>query len=170
MIPTSKICSNPDCFIKEPQPLENFNKNQKGRLGLYCWCKTCTRAANRNRYAIEEERRKHWKSALQRKYWPQLTYEEAFSEFEKLRLAQDSVCAIWRRPETEIDKKINKFKQLNVDHCHKTGKVRGLLCGKCNRGLGQLEDSSILLIYALEYIQKHEKATKTTKTGTNAQL
>jgi hypothetical protein len=46
---------------------------------------------------------------------------------------------------------------LAVDHCHETGKVRGLLCTKCNTGLGLFCDSPELLIKAFRYIMNSRK-------------
>lgn len=42
----------------------------------------------------------------------------------------------------------------NTDHCHKTGKIRGLLCGSCNRMIGLAKDSADTLRRAAEYIEK----------------
>lgn len=41
----------------------------------------------------------------------------------------------------------------NLDHCHSSGKVRGALCGDCNRGLGMFKDSLTLLQGAMEYLK-----------------
>ena len=60
---------------------------------------------------------------------------------------QNYRCAICR-------KKPNK-KRLSVDHNHKTGKVRGLLCYKCNTGLGMLRDNPYIVQQALEYLKTH---------------
>jgi hypothetical protein len=45
--------------------------------------------------------------------------------------------------------------RLHIDHCHKTGKVRGLLCGNCNVGLGHFKDSVELLQQAAEYLKEN---------------
>lgn len=64
-------------------------------------------------------------------------------DLEALIVQQDGKCAICGDPSD----------QLEIDHDHKTGKVRGLLCGSCNRGIGQLRDDPEILQKALEYIQ-----------------
>ena len=52
--------------------------------------------------------------------------------------------------------------QLNLDHCHETGNVRGFICSNCNTGLGKFNDDSQLLIKAIEYLHKDpiKKPTK----------
>lgn len=67
-----------------------------------------------------------------------------------LRMAdnQQGVCAICCKG--------NKGKRkLAVDHCHKSGKIRALLCDKCNRALGYLNDDVNLLLKAIEYLKFH---------------
>ena len=64
---------------------------------------------------------------------------------------QNGRCAICRK--SEIQKIRGKIKALSVDHCHKTGKVRGLLCDSCNNGLGRFKDSLKLLALAMEYLK-----------------
>lgn len=53
----------------------------------------------------------------------------------------------------------NKKHGLNLDHCHKTGKVRGWLCDNCNRGLGLLQDDITVLEAAIDYIRSNEEST-----------
>jgi hypothetical protein len=60
--------------------------------------------------------------------------------------AQGNKCKICGNPETV------KGRSLSVDHCHRTGKIRGLLCGKCNTGLGKFRDSDKILKKALDYL------------------
>ena len=61
---------------------------------------------------------------------------------------QDGVCAICGDYETD-----NNAKNLAVDHNHQTGKIRGLLCGKCNKMLGLAKDDKTILQSAINYLR-----------------
>lgn len=74
-------------------------------------------------------------------------------EYDKMFEAQNGVCAICYRPETFILK--GRTHSLAVDHCHKTGKIRGLLCRNCNQMLGLAKDNIKTLESAVEYLKPH---------------
>lgn len=78
-------------------------------------------------------------------------YGISLEDYNWLLTVQGGVCAICRRPESVPHKK-GKPKKLTVDHCHATGKVRGLLCQKCNSILGYSEDQPLVLLAAAEYL------------------
>lgn len=80
------------------------------------------------------------------------TYNIEITTYYELYKKQNGVCAICQCPETAKHKN-GKTKRLAVDHCHKTGKVRGLLCVRCNMGIGVFKDSTNLLILAIKYIK-----------------
>lgn len=67
------------------------------------------------------------------------------SERQEYILLYDEICGICR-------KKITDKKQIHIDHCHKEGFVRGLLCGKCNSGIGMFGDDPEKVKYALKYL------------------
>ncbi len=81
-------------------------------------------------------------------------------QYQDMHDRQSGTCAICRKPETSTfkDKHRHKaVKPLAVDHCHKTGKVRGLLCSRCNRAIGLFEDNAELLAEASEYVKKQNR-------------
>lgn len=83
-----------------------------------------------------------------RKYWPHLTLKEAEAERQKLSDAQNQSCAICKKHESHF------MKRLAVDHNHKSGRVRGLLCYRCNKfkvGRGTIESVTEVLDYLLKY-------------------
>jgi len=90
----------------------------------------------------------HKRMALKKDFG--ITLEYYYELLEK----QNHVCAICFQPETTWNKKHHKPQSLSVDHCHVTGKIRGLLCNNCNRGVGLLQDNPTILQSALTYLQK----------------
>ncbi len=80
-----------------------------------------------------------------------VTYGITNEERDALLAAQGFCCAICGR-----DRPNGRHGKWNVDHCHDTGKVRGLLCHSCNVAIGLLQDSPKALRSAAEYIEKHQ--------------
>lgn len=79
-------------------------------------------------------------AALQRMYGMSL------EEFNQRLQSQSGVCAICKREPATA-----------VDHDHATGKVRSLLCGTCNTGLGHFKDDITLLEAAITYLKEHSE-------------
>ena len=94
----------------------------------------------------------HWL----RKYWTNVSWKEALNNFNELVAKQNNLCAICNVPESGIEAKTRKIRDLSVDHDHSTNAVRGLLCSRCNRAIGYLKDDSSLCFRAGEYLKKHE--------------
>lgn len=80
-------------------------------------------------------------------------YGLSVDDYELLLEAQNFVCAICHKPETRKDGRSGRTIALAVDHCHSTGRVRGLLCAKCNMGIGHFEDETERLERILEYLR-----------------
>jgi hypothetical protein len=92
------------------------------------------------------------KAALKKKYG--LTP----ADYANMLAAQGGVCAICNSAEPMKHKKTGQAFELSVDHDHRTGKVRGLLCHACNTGMGKFEDSVELLLSAVTYLESHKPA------------
>lgn len=76
-------------------------------------------------------------------------------EYDKMLAAQRGVCACCDRPETARANHGGPLKSLAVDHCHATGKVRQLLCSRCNSVLGLAQDDPARLRCAIDYLRRH---------------
>lgn len=85
-------------------------------------------------------------------------YGLTIDEYNQKAQTQNNCCAICKKSETA--KQNGVIQRLAVDHCHRTGKVRDLLCGKCNVAIGHLQDEPKLLEYAAEYIRRHTNDSK----------
>jgi hypothetical protein len=74
--------------------------------------------------------------------------------YEDMLIAQLGVCAICKQRES-----VKIKKSLAVDHCHTTGKIRGLLCSRCNIGLGYFRDNEKYLQSAIDYLKAQDNTT-----------
>lgn len=88
-------------------------------------------------------RRKPEIKAKYEEYRLKVRYGITTAEYWDLVAEQNGVCAICGNP---------NGKKLHVDHDHKTNKVRGLLCGNCNKGIGLFKDDITLLDKAIKYL------------------
>jgi len=79
-------------------------------------------------------------------------YGITLKEYNVILKKQKYKCAICNITNTSSKRKYNKY--LSVDHCHKTNKVRGLLCDFCNNGLGRFKDSVRFLLKAIKYLRR----------------
>ena len=70
--------------------------------------------------------------------------------YKSLLAAQGDVCAICKQPETVT--RLGVLKKMPVDHDHKTGRIRGLLCSRCNTAIGLMQDDADILQSAINYL------------------
>lgn len=159
-----KIC----CRCKIEKDLNFFGKDKSSTDGLTYACKKCRNQAYNNYYQINsdrareknqrssERRKKYYKSEKgiesSRRAHLKRTFNITLEEYETMSEIQNHVCYICGK--TEMN---NKNKVLCVDHCHETNKIRGLLCGLCNAGIGHFKDDINLLKQAIKYLQNYEQ-------------
>lgn len=133
-----KTCSH----CRKEKSFPEFSKNSSRKDGFGHYCKVCLSKSNKKaRLKRTPEARK--KLAFE----AQLRYEYGLEpeDYAQILLNQNNRCALCNQ----------EFKDSpQVDHCHKTGKIRGLLCRFCNQGLGMFLDLPDRLIAAAAYLQK----------------
>jgi len=112
------------------------------------YCKQCLSIGQIRRNRLDPDRVKLNRKKTVLKKLFNLTYDE----YLLMLKTQHNLCLICNNPEKDIDKRTGLVRALSVDHCHNTGKVRGLLCSTCNLGLGYFKDSPSLLKRAIKYI------------------
>lgn len=130
-------CLCPKC--DEVKPLEDFCKDSQNKRGIAAYCRECLSKKGKTAYVEHKDR--YIGFYLKKKYGMSLT------EYNEMLDSQGGVCKICNKP-TANDKR------LCVDHCHKTLKVRGLLCNGCNLVLGKINDDVNLLRSAIDYLEK----------------
>lgn len=150
-----KTCTH----CKKEKGIEMFFKDKQKKSGYSPVCKECKTQNNKKWAKNNPEKvtlvKDKWlsnnkeyrqiislRSHLKRKYG--LTIEQ----YEFLVEKQNGVCAICKKEDT--------IGRLSVDHCHKTGKIRGLLCRNCNSMLGLAKESSILLRAGIDYLKSFD--------------
>ena len=160
-----RICCK--CKVKKELSSENFTKDKNDITGFTYSCKICRKEqyriyrlnnpdkvkstnqkslVKRKEYYNTPERKLHYrKKFIERKF--KITY----ADYEEMQTKQNNKCAICGLEESHIDKNY-----LSVDHNHISGAVRGLLCSRCNFGLGYFKDSIENLKNAIIYLNKSE--------------
>jgi lysine/ornithine N-monooxygenase len=136
-----KTCTK--CGVEKE--LTEFSKRKNVKDGRTSQCKKCQIAYNREHYhAMPEENKKkrNRQISLTRRGITQEQYDAMYKE-------QQGCCAICGKHESNILRN-----RLNIDHCHTTGAIRGLLCHHCNAALGHLEDSVDNLTAAISYLKR----------------
>jgi len=145
-----KTCSNPNCLELNPQPLICFSKNKSKKDGLNYQCKKCVNFYNADHYSKNKNKISLNKKGTQREYKLKKKFGLSLDDRNKMLISQEGRCAICK---ITLQEHFEEYQHdFAVDHDHLSGKNRGLLCTKCNTGLGLFQDNSILLKKAADYL------------------
>lgn len=126
----------PDCG--QDKPAEEFPRFHRNKTGRGTYCKPCHNARNR------ASKRSHGGN---RHYHLRQRYGIGVDDFDALLTEQGMLCPICLKRRAE-----------HVDHDHKTGKVRGILCERCNGGLGQFKENIETIRNAIEYLERNRES------------
>jgi len=166
------------CYCcKQRKPLTAFYRNRTRKDGRHDACKPCQLAANKARISRGSARTAHLqyqrdynakhreqRRAAQKQWYAKNGRRASLKRrmaklggtlelWDSMFKAQDGRCAICNKEETAMLR--GQVKCLSVDHDHVTGKIRSLLCTRCNNGLGSFLDDPQLLLAAITYLEGH---------------
>ncbi len=125
----------------EIKPLKKFRKAPACIDGRQQTCKVCC-----NEVTWEQRRNHRLKT----------NFGLTRDQYDAMHRAQSGLCGICGKPERQLGNH-KQIKSLAVDHNHKTGKVRSLLCAKCNSGIGHFDDDITLFQAVIAYLKKHSE-------------
>lgn len=148
----TKVCSK----CHEEKALDDFHKKtrQDGTTKKWAACKKCVNTYNhKNLQKLKADPPAYdaYKQQL-RATKIEKAFGVTWEQRETMLINQGRRCAICQQLEIDLPKR------LAVDHDHKTGKIRGLLCSHCNLGLGAFKDVPVRLLDAAIYLEEHSKA------------
>lgn len=144
-----KRCSK----CKKNKNKNSFWKSSKSKSKFTSWCILCflryreTRREEARKYGIEYRGNPNNKKKI-KGYLLQHKYGITIKEYDIFKNRQNNKCAI-------CEVRGVKGKKLGVDHCHKTGKIRGLLCDRCNLVLGKINDDVMVAKKIIKYLQNN---------------
>lgn len=141
-----KTCSR--CGVEYPATLEHFSPARNNKDGMASRCKTCQNDC------VKQWNKKHPERASATRAKTVLTRSMkklgmTWEDLNRLLEEQEGKCAI-----CGTDKPIGQDRRLVIDHDHDTNRPRGLLCSKCNTGIGLLNEDPHILKSAIVYIAR----------------
>jgi len=152
-----KVCIS----CRESKSFSMFASSNKAADGLQGYCKPCADKAAKESYERNKEKKVaaalnwaesnpekraiiHFRARLKRYYGK--TYEWYVETLKQ----QGGKCAICGSSSPG-----GKRRFFSVDHCHKTGRIRSLLCNSCNAGIGYLKEDSSIMKNAIAYVERN---------------
>lgn len=141
-----------------PKPLDDFHRNRANKDGRANRCKACHKLWYDATDQVGKSKQWHDANPKSRRN-AHLKYQFGISQadYESMLLAQNGVCAICEAPEPG-----GGAACFHVDHDHETGRIRKLLCNRCNLGIGYFRDNPNLLRTAATYLETNVDGTRTT--------
>lgn len=166
-----KVCRK--CFNEKS--FVEYRPQKRGKNGLRSWCRECEKQYNKNlrrtdiqkyrqrdklkgrkfrnknreKINIEAKERRRTNPEAMRNTDLKKNYGITLQRYNEMFQNQEGSCCICKKHQNEFSKR------LSVDHCHKTGKVRGLLCNNCNLAIGLFDEDLNVIKNTIYYLEKH---------------
>lgn len=140
-------------------PLSEFNKRADAPTGLAYCCRDCLKQIRKEQYSRNKDLRnrqcRDWynqNAEKVRRRTVERLYGITYDQYLKMLEDQKGGCAICQVPLKAHFGLESEYEVAKIDHCHTTGKVRGLLCKRCNVSLGNFNDDPLVLSRAIDYL------------------
>lgn len=131
-------------FCNKCKQIKEFHLHKSRSTGLQAYCVDCSLIIRRS---YKNNPKKEWARKLKYRY--NITEECYFRTLKQ----QENKCNICKKEETKKTL-TGEIQKLSIDHCHTTGKFRGLLCDSCNIGLGKFKDNIEFLKNAIKHLKQ----------------
>ena len=134
-----KKCSK--CKQTYPATPKFYYRHSNRKDGFDSWCKGCKKDYDKIHHKIKK-------------------FNISLNQYKKMLKEQNGQCLICGRDFDDIyrnPKKNHIYYTPRIDHDHKTGKVRGILCHHCNTALGSFYENPLILVRAIKYLKENKK-------------
>lgn len=145
----AKVCTT----CGELKLLSDFYQNEHNWMGILPDCKRCTTKHNYKNTSLNARFRRARSRIVKVK-------NLSLTEYQELVDSQNGVCAICKMKD--------KHMALHIDHDHNTNEIRGLLCKRCNSGIGMFRESLNIIKEAVNYLENNKDKVKTILDNINA--
>lgn len=141
-----KVCKI--CFAEKNEEdfyLANYRYQESNKQSRNSYCIECEKKRQANYY------KKDGNKIIRERAWRYQGIDFTVEEYDYMLARQGGGCAICGKTKNKSGRR------LAVDHCHNTGRVRGILCNGCNVAIGKLNDDPDLVALALAYLRNTEE-------------
>jgi len=132
----NKVC--PQCRQEFPKDTFGYLKTSKGTIIPKSYCPSCRRKSTKNSTILSK-------------------FGLALDDYKRLVELQHGLCACCGQPETALNNRNGELRGLSIDHDHQTGKVRQLLCHRCNIVIGLVKEDPDLCELIRQYVLTHKE-------------
>lgn len=136
----------------EVKDLTLFYRDARKLDGRQAQCKSCADTANKQYYYKDGLKTNTRQISIKKTQLKRL-YGCTIEDVYEMHKHQNGKCAICDKDLIVVGNSLTKYQVACVDHNHHTGKIRGLLCNTCNRGLGFFKDSTEIVRKAFMYME-----------------
>lgn len=152
MTEEARVCTK----CGEKKPTSEFYRHKHSKSGFYSVCTKCTLKHQNKYYCKHDQQRKEYANQYRSNHRDTILKYNRDKRFKKYGLTKDQFLEILDR-QNNLCAICHKKPPVDIDHDHRTGRVRGILCRRCNAAIGVFDDSIDLLRNSISYLEYWSK-------------